>query len=231
MSITPKKSRSAWAAPTWSTNSIGVAVSRVINQGHPITTQTNNTVYRLGDVVGQRGHLWLASSLQILSRPEFRRTLLRALLSRIATHDGQRLVDLPDSAVEELAAKNWVCQNTTWSDGRTLAYNGMPLSSHWNCPLWVVDEPRLHKLVFEENQCRIIRELGKIVQSRLARNDTDCRPAPPNTAAVHIRLGDKRDIFLPIRQAASDKGAGLAIPVHQQAAAMACTNASYGGET
>ena len=189
-----------------------------------IVTLTNNTIYRLGDVVAQRGHLWLFSALAILSRPAFRRTLLRDLLSRLASHDGTRLSDMPVAAAERLAARNWTCYNATF--GGKLSWNGLPLTRHWNCALWDAMQPALPFLTFERDYCRIVRALAAIVRSHLGQNDTSCRAAPANTAAVHVRMGDKRDVWQPIKSSIGDRGLGLAVPLHQQAASLTCTNST-----
>ena len=217
----PKKS-AEWSAPAWNTSSLGVEVAHVTSRG--IVTLTNNTIYRLGDVVAQRGHLWLFSALAILSRPAFRRTLLRDLLSRLASHDGTRLSDMPVAAAERLAARNWTCYNATF--GGKLSWNGLPLTRHWNCALWDAMQPALPFLTFERDYCRIVRALAAIVRSHLGQNDTSCRAAPANTAAVHVRMGDKRDVWQPIKSSIGDRGLGLAVPLHQQAASLTCTNST-----
>ena len=63
------------------------------------------------------------------------------------------------------------------------------------------------------------------LQSRLDRGR--CRAAPPGTAAVHLRLGDKPDIYMHVvTDRGKDKSYGPRVPIYQQAAALGARRTS-----
>lgn len=68
--------------------------------------------------------------------------------------------------------------------------------------------------------------LAQLVSNSIYRVSDECRAAPPGTAAVHLRLGDKPDIFARPRAPSQGPWQGPRVPIDQQVAALGCVNAT-----
>ena len=79
------------------------------------------------------------------------------------------------------------------------------------------------RLLFDGPPCNLIAELALVLREHI-RRDNKC-VAPPNTTAVHMRLGDKPDILHPVRKP-SQQGFGLLSPLAQQIASVNCNQGS-----
>jgi hypothetical protein len=204
-------------------------------------TVPNNSHYRVADLVFQRGQSFMSSALHILTDPSFVGTILYELLPHTLLLDGATLADF--SSDEVAARLGGVAAPFLWScifPSRNASWR--------SCSAWSRGDRGL--LTVQNDSCQTIVTLATIVQRRLSTNRSGCRSAPPNTAAVHLRLGDKAGhIFRnPVKAPGSSSqgrrsgllpvgprcgaactalwGYGPSVPIHQQAAALSCTGAT-----
>lgn len=190
---------------------------RAFNASQDIVTLRNNSHYRFADLLWQRGRSFISDALRIVTHPSYRHTILHDLLIDTLFIDGTPLAAI-DLSTMGLEASRWRC---TWPS----------VNATWRtCVAWSrIDAPQeSHLLTVQNNTCSILHSLATIVQRRLRHRM--CHPAPPNIAAVHLRLGDKGlATFGAVRTHPDTRvkywsmhGYGPTVPLHQQAAALSC---------
>ena len=208
----------------------------------------NNSIYTVSDIVTRKSRTYLAKSVRILSDPEhysgtvLYEWLLHTTYELAPAEDMKRLADMLPAERAWLARPvPWVCSQATamCTPGTLSLQNGSALVQPPDASDVLMRSgvttllfanfsrvnPAVQRLIqFESNGCKRIVDLAWTLRKRL--ESGACTPAPPHTAAVHLRLGDFEHLAnAPIRPAGY-RGwhPGAEVPLIQQAAALGCTN-------
>ena len=208
-----------------------------VQGGSGLTTLRNNSIYRMSDVVQQNAREWTELSIQILRDPAvYGKSILYDWLLR-TTYD-ERGHPLHSTASKWHASRGpWVCSrlgrcctlgeiiNNTNDVAPPSSKQGIESSLPPEVATLFYDlnrtEPRSQPLLlFERNACMRVVELALAIKRRLMRGA--CVRAPQGTAAVHLRLGDKPDIYGRV----SHDHFAPSVPISQQAVAFGCANVS-----
>lgn len=201
-----------------------------------LTQLRDNSVYRVSDVVQHLGSDWTSLCIHLLWNPLYRHSVLHEWLLRTTRDESGRTLHHLELAGAQHAwyrsAGPWVCSRRSKSctlgalvENSSVTVPAPRGSSHDVSILFGAynrSEPAAQpELRYEHDWCAKVVELAMTLQSRLDRGR--CRAAPPGTAAVHLRLGDKPDIYMHVvTDRGKDKSYGPRVPIYQQAAALGC---------
>ena len=204
-------------------------------------TVLRHNAYTVSDIVQQLGKEYMSRSIAILANPEtYRRTVLYDwLLHTCLDERGTPLrgSGLGSRSLSFISRRAWVCSLSSRRCTPGAVIHGTTKVAPSNATLTVqtLEAPLSRTnislqpwLRFDTKRCFRIRLLARVIMRRIKAGE--CQRAPPHTSSVHLRLGDKPDIFLPVRGARSRGKAYTANPapevsIAQQTSAIGgCTN-------